>query len=174
MKRIFFQTSESCRNLTQDEIGFILDVLWEQVKDLKIALVWGEAAWAIRLETQRYIDGISNIEGTSVSFPLVTPRVTLLSLEDWNQIPEPRNTFTSLLSYRRFLIVREYHRAFRISSRVFMSSTEFSVNNHLIRGAGNSEWLVKGYKSSERTRWEYCPSQPTVLLPPPSHLSRGM
>ena len=174
MKRIFFQTSQSCRNLTQDEIGFILDVLWEQDKTLKIGMVWGESAWAIRLETQRYIDAISNIEGTSASFPLVTPRVTLLSLEEWTDRPEPKKAFSSQVTFRRFLILREYYRSFRIPNTVFMTSTEFSVNNHLIRGAGNAEWMVKDCKSSSHTIWEYCQSQPIPLLPPPSHVSRGM
>lgn len=174
MRRIFFQESESCRNLTQDEIGFILDILWEHDKTLKIGMTWRESAWAIRLETQRYIDAISNIEGTSASFPLVTPRVTLLSLEEWTDRPEPKKAFSSQVTFRRFLLLREYHRAFRIPNTVFMSSAEFSVNNHLIRGAGNSEWMVTGCKSSSHTIWEYCQSQPIALSPPPSHVSRGM
>jgi hypothetical protein len=174
MKRIFFQRSESCRNLTQDEIGVILHILWEHDKTLKIALLWREATWSIRLETQRYIDNMSHIHGTSVSFPLVTPRVTMLSLEEWTERPEPRQAFSSQVTFRRFLILREYHRVFRIPNTIFMSSTEFSMNNHLIQGASNSEWLVKGYNSSSRTKWEYCQNPPTGLSPPPSHLSRGM
>ena len=173
MRRIFFQASESCRNLTQEEIGFILDVLWEQEKGLKIGLVWGESIWAIRLETQRYIDNISNIQGTSVSFPLVTPKVTLLSLEELTERPEPKKAFSSQVTFRKFLLLREYHRAFLIPNTVFMSSVDFSVNNHLIRGAGNSEWMTTGYKSSSHTRWEYSQSQPIPLSPPPDHLSRG-
>lgn len=174
MKRIFFQESQSCRSLTADEIGFILDIVWEHDKQLKIALVWGEAAWSIRLETQRYIDSISNILGSSASFPLVTPKVTVLSLEEWESRPEPKNAFSNQLAFRRFLIMREYYRAFQIPNFVFMNSQVGSFNNHLIRGAGNSEWLVTGCKSTLHTRLEYSQNQPTALSPPPGHLSRGL
>lgn len=174
MRRIFFQASESCRNLTQEEIGFILDVLWEHDKTLKVGIIWGECQWAIRLETQRYIDAISDIQGGSATFPLVTPKVTLLSLEDWSERPEPKKAFSSQLAYRRFLILREYYRAFRIPNTVFVDSQVGSFNNYLIRGAGNSEWMVTGCKSSSHTRWEYCQSQPIPLSPPPTHVCRGM
>ena len=174
MKRIFFQKSESCRNLTTDEIGFILDVLWEHDKELKIGLGWGESAWAIRLETQKYIDYHSNIQGTSASFPLVTPKITMLALEEWTERPEPKKAFSSQVTFRKFLLLREYHRAFQIPNTVFVNSDVFSVNNYLIVGAANSEWMVTGYKSSSHTKSGYSQSQPTPLLPPPAHLSRGM
>lgn len=172
-KRIFFQRSESCRDLHQDEIGFILDTLWEFDKTWKIALVWGEATWAIRLETQRYIDNMSNINGSSASFPLVTPKVTMLSLEEWTERPEPKCLF-SQTSFRKFLILQEYHRAMRIPNTLFRDTQNYSFNNRLIQGAVNSEWLVKECKSSSRTKWEGPYRQPSPLEPPPDHLRRGM
>ena len=172
-RRIFFQESDSCRSLTADEIGFILDIIWEHDKKMKIALVFGEALWSIRLETQKYIDEISNLQGSSVSFPLVTPKITLLSLEEWTDRPEPKNVFYSQVAFRRFLLLREYHRAFRIPNSIFQSSMEGSVNNNLITGASASQWLVEGYKSSSHTRSGHHTRQPNSLLPPASHLHRG-
>lgn len=173
IKRIFFQKSESCRDLTQDEMGFILDTVWEFDKTWRISMVWREAMWAIRLETQRYIDGFSNIQGSSASFPLVTPKVTMLSLEEWTNRPEPRTIF-SQVSFRKFLIIQELHRAMRIPNTLFRDTTNYSFNNRLIQGAVNSDWLVKECKSSGHTKSEFLYHPPSPLLPPHTHLHRGM
>lgn len=172
-KRIFFQRSESCRDLTTEEIGFILDVIWQHDNEWKIALVFGEAEWSIRLETQKCIDFYSNIHGTSVSFPLVTPKITLLSLEEWTDRPEPKSAFTSQVNFRKFLLLREYYKTFRIPNSLFRNSNEESFNNVLIKDAVNSDWMVKDYTSFSRTKSDYRRNRSIALLPPLNHVYRG-
>lgn len=152
MKRVFFQKSDSCRSLLPAEINFILDAIWAEHKDVRIALLSGEADWTIRLETQRYIDRYSDIHGSSASFPRVTPKVTLLSLDEWTERPYPKTAFKTQFEYRRFLVLREFARAFQIPNTVFRSSAEYSFNNELIKDASNSEWMIKDYKLSSRTK----------------------
>lgn len=172
-KRIFFQRSESCRDLTPEEIGFILDVIWQHDKEWKVAVLSGEAEWSIRLETQRYIDFHSNVHGSSVSFPLVTPKITLLSLEEWTERPEPKSAFTSQVNFRKFLLLREYYKSFRIPNTLFRNSNEESFNNIFIKDASNSDWMIKEYNSSSRTKSGDRQNQSTALLPPLNHLFRG-
>lgn len=165
MKRVFFQKSDSCRNLLPTEINFILDVIWGEHKDVRVAILSREADWTIRLETQRYIDRYSNIHGSSASFPRVTPKVTLLSLEDWTERPDPKTAFQSQYEYRRFLILQEFARTFQIPNTLFRSSAEYSFNNELIMGASNSEWMIKEYNSSSRTKLASRKRLPTRLSP---------
>lgn len=148
MKRVFFQKSESCRSLTPEDISFILDVLWKENTHIRTAIVIGEADWTIRLETQRYIDRYSDIHGSSASFPCVTPKVTLLSLEEWIERPEPKTAFYCQTSFRRFLILQEFARAFQVPNTLFRSSAIGSFNNEMIKDASNSEWMIKDYKLS--------------------------
>ena len=152
MKRVFFQKSDSCRNLSPEDISFILEVLWKENAHIRTASLIGESDWTIRLETQRYIDRYSNIHGCSASFPYVTPKITLLSLEEWTERPEPKSAFYSQISFRKFLILREYYKAFRIPNTLFRGSADGSFNNEMIKDASNSEWMIKDYKSSSRTK----------------------
>lgn len=151
MVKVFFQPSESCRSLNIDEIGFILDVLWEQHKDIKIAAVVQESDWSIRLETQRYIDSVSEYFGTSMGFHLTTPKITLISLDEWNEQLEPASAFQGILPYRRFLIVREYYRVFRIPNKLFIGSDKVSINNRFIHGLVDTEWMTTDM-SFQRTK----------------------
>lgn len=172
MKRVFFQSSESCRNLTETDIKFIIDVIWAEDRHMRVAFVEKEADWLIRLETQRYIDRYSNIHGSSASFPRVTPKVTLLSLEDWMERPEPKTAFRSQYDYRRFLILDEYARAFQIPNTLFRGSTTYSFNNELIKDASNSEWMIKEYNSSSRTKLGSQKRPPIRLSPLDFHWQR--
>lgn len=172
MKKVFFEKSESCRDLLPVEISFILDVIWGENSQMRVAILRREADWTIRLETQRYIDRYSNIHGSSASFPRVTPKVTLLSLEDWLDRPEPKSAFQSQYEYRRFLVLQEFARAFQIPNTLFRSSAEYSFNNELIMGASNSEWMIKEYNSSSRTKLGSQKRQPIRLSPLDFHWQR--
>lgn len=145
MKRLFFERSVSCRDIRPDEINFIFDVLnrdnsWN-IK-WKPAIVKGESDWTIRLETQFYIDQLSSLHGHSASYPLVTPKITLLSLDEWVNIPEPRSVFDGLYSYRRYLVLLECARAFRLKAPLFRSAETYSLNNRMIEGAEKTDWMV--------------------------------
>jgi len=139
--------SVSCISFTPSDITFIQHVLglsggwnfkWRYIDNPK------GADWIIRLETQKYIDTISDIQGHSATFPLLTPKLTFISRDDWTTLPYPISVFQSIYIYRRYLIMLECGRAFKLESTIFRPLDKISVNNRLIANLVGSQWLYKG------------------------------
>lgn len=144
MKVICFPPSESSRDFTLDEKLFIHRVLngpnaWPY--KWKVTLNPREADWLISLESQWYIDLVSDIHRHSATFALLTPKVTMISLDEWLKCPDPKDAFDGLIGFRKYLLLLECARAFKIDTTAFRSANTTSFNNKLIFN-NNSEWLT--------------------------------
>ena len=144
IRKLWIERSTSCRDFSQDEILFLFATLnnpgawgdkWVGAKD-RIS-----SEWCVRLETQRYIDRVSELQGHSATYRHVTPKVTLFSLDDWCEVPHPKAAFQDLLAYRRFLILFECGRAMNLTATHFRDLKKTSVNNIMMYEAENTEWL---------------------------------
>ena len=141
--RIWFPPSLSSRSFDEYEARWIMDVLNEGHR-VKAVPIEQEADWEVRLETQRHIDRLTTHVGVSATFAHVTPKVTLISLDDWTQ--NPRGAFLGLPQWRRYLIHYEMARAFNLQSTAFRSIKDKCFNNYMMRGA-ESDWLHKNDKN---------------------------
>lgn len=107
-----------------------------------------EADWDLRLETQRYIDRGSDLMGHSATFRMVTPKITMLSLDHWGAIPSPRSAFgNDLFVARRHMLLLELARAFRIPSAAFREAVNSTSHNNIFLNGSTEGWLNEDDKT---------------------------
>jgi len=109
--KIFFAKSETARPFTASETKFILTTLndarswlprkWSETKSRQ------HADYILQLESQEYINMLPGMKGLSVTFMQESPRRTLLSYENWCNVPAPLRHVYSLAQYRIYLINHE-------------------------------------------------------------------
>jgi hypothetical protein len=110
--KVFFGTSQTSRSFTDSEKRFILKILndsrsWTSPRHWSESKVKQNSDWAVQLESQDFIDSFPGMKGLSVTFMNEMPRISLLSYENWTNVPQALAGTYDLKTYRTYLVNHE-------------------------------------------------------------------